>query len=53
MGRLIKKRRREIRHTEELSIVLREEWEKISPWVSVIFDRYEAVIVAKEGSTEY
>ncbi|KAG1176853.1 hypothetical protein G6F70_003066 [Rhizopus microsporus] len=31
LGKLIKERRSEIRNTEELSIVLREEWETISP----------------------
>ncbi|CEG80061.1 hypothetical protein RMATCC62417_14446 [Rhizopus microsporus] len=58
LGNLIKERRSEIRNTEELSVVLREEWEKISPGLAACLvgsmkARCEAVIAAKGGSTKY
>ncbi|KAG1179208.1 hypothetical protein G6F70_000295 [Rhizopus microsporus] len=58
LGKLIKEKRSEIRNTEYLSIVLREEWEKISPGLTVCLvgsmkARYEVVIEAEGGPTKY
>ncbi|ORE04575.1 hypothetical protein BCV72DRAFT_183169, partial [Rhizopus microsporus var. microsporus] len=52
LGNLIKERRYEIRSTEELSVLLRKEWKKISPGLAAclvgsIKARCEAVIAEK------
>ncbi|KAG1171658.1 hypothetical protein G6F70_005291 [Rhizopus microsporus] len=58
LGKLIKERRSEIRNTEESSIVLREEWEKISPGLTACLvestkARCEAAITSKGRWTKY
>ena len=58
LDKLIKERRSGIRNTEELSVVLRKEWEKINPGLTACVvgsmkARCEAVIEAKGGSTKY